>query len=167
MRSAAWRSTSRACARGQSPRTARPVAVAGGDQDGRVPGAAGDSAARCCSRCPWCSRCPYGRRVALMSWRAGLAALLAVSTLLVAPARPARAHAHLVQAVPPGDAVLGTAPARIDLVFDEELDGEKSRLRVYDASGSRVDRNDLQVVARRMTIGVRNLTPGSYRVSWL
>ena len=73
----------------------------------------------------------------------------------------------LVAATPPSGAVLGTAPARIDLVFDEELDGEKSRVRVFDASGARVDRGDLRVTEKRMTIGVRDLPPGQYRVRWL
>jgi methionine-rich copper-binding protein CopC len=98
-----------------------------------------------------------------LGWVSALALALAFHT----PAAPARAHAHLVQATPPDGAVLATAPARVDFVFDEELDGDGSKVRVYDALGARVDRDDLQVAGKRMTIGVRDLPPGSYRVRWI
>jgi methionine-rich copper-binding protein CopC len=97
----------------------------------------------------------------------GWVGALALALSLFTPATPARAHAHLVQATPPDGAVLGTAPARIDLVFDEELDGDKSKIWVYHASGARADRDDLQVDGKRMTLGVRDLEPGTYRVRWL
>ncbi len=101
-----------------------------------------------------------------MGRRIGWVLLLALVLPLGAPPTPARAHAHLVQATPPAGAVLGTAPARIDLVFDEELDEKDSRIRVYDASDARVDRDDVQVAKKRMTVGVRDLPTGTYRVAW-
>jgi methionine-rich copper-binding protein CopC len=77
------------------------------------------------------------------------------------------AQTELVQATPPPGAVLGTAPARIDLLFDGELDGEKSRVRLYDGAGARVDRRDLQVAGTSMHVGVRLLPPGAYTVRWV
>jgi methionine-rich copper-binding protein CopC len=102
-----------------------------------------------------------------MKRQLGWVSALALALAFLTPAAPARAHAHLVQATPLDGAVLSTAPARIDLVFDEELDGDGSKLRVYDAMGARVDRDDLQVAGKRMTIGVRDLPAGAYRVRWL
>jgi methionine-rich copper-binding protein CopC len=99
-----------------------------------------------------------------MGRRIGWALLFALVSSLAAPAR---AHAHLIQASPGDGVTLVTAPARIDLVFDEELDEAKSRVRVYDASGDRADRDDQQVTEKRMTIGVRDWPPGVYRVRWL
>jgi methionine-rich copper-binding protein CopC len=101
-----------------------------------------------------------------MSWRLGLAAVLAFATFLLPATPAARAHVKLVQATPPAGALLATAPARIDLLFDGELDGEKSRVRLYDAAGSFADRGDLQVLERSMSIGVRDLPPGTYTVRW-
>src|SRR5262245_10362478 len=103
----------------------------------------------------------------MSSGRIGIAALLAFTSLLAAPARPARAHAHLVQASPGDGVTLATATARIDLVFNEELDEDKSEVRVFDAAGNRADRDDKQVSEKRMTIGVRDLPSGVYHVRWL
>jgi len=97
----------------------------------------------------------------------GWVVVLALAASFLTPAVAVRAHAHLVQATPPDGAVLGTAPARIDLIFDEELNEEKSQLRVLDAAGGRVDRDDLQVDGKRMTLGMRDVTPGTYFVRWL
>jgi methionine-rich copper-binding protein CopC len=99
-----------------------------------------------------------------MRWRAALAGLIALAAWLNVPTPPAQARASLVQATPPVGAVLGTAPARVDLLFEQELEGDKSRIRVFDAGGARVDRNDLQVEGRSMSVGVRNVPPGAYRV---
>src|SRR4051812_34565671 len=103
----------------------------------------------------------------MMTGRVALAGLLAMAACLWLPAAPARAHAKLVVATPPSGAVLETAPARIDLVYDEELDGDKSHVRVFDAFGARVDRGDSRVAENNMTIGVRDLPSGQYTVRWL
>jgi methionine-rich copper-binding protein CopC len=102
-----------------------------------------------------------------MAWRGGWLSLLVLSSVLLVPATPARAHAKIVLATPPPGAILATAPARVDLLFDEELEHEDSRITVHDLTGARVDRGDLQVMEKRMTIGVRDLPPGQYSVRWI
>jgi methionine-rich copper-binding protein CopC len=102
-----------------------------------------------------------------MKRQLGWVSVVALALAFLSPAAPVYAHANLVQAAPPDGAVLGTAPARIDLVFDEELDTDGSQVRVYDATGARVDRDDLQVAGKRMTIGVRDVPVGVYRVRWV
>lgn len=99
--------------------------------------------------------------------RLAIAVVLASSALLLARPTPARAHVSLVQAVPPAGAVLATAPARVDLLFSGPLEDHDSRLRVFDAQGRRVDRDDQQVSGQRMSIGVRDVPTGVYRVEWV
>jgi methionine-rich copper-binding protein CopC len=94
-----------------------------------------------------------------------------VGVLALRPAPPAAAQgplpgpAQLIQGTPPAGAVLGTAPARIDLVFDKDL-ADQSRIRVYDDAHARVDRDDNQIDGKGLSIGVRDLPPGQYHVRW-
>ena len=101
-----------------------------------------------------------------MLWRLLALATLVVGSLVVPPSRAARAQGRLVQTTPPPGAVLATAPARIDLLFGEELDEERSSLRLFNAAGERVDRRDLQVTETSMNVGVRILPEGVYTVRW-
>lgn len=82
------------------------------------------------------------------------------------PAYPAHAHARLIDAAPSANAFLGTPPARLQLLFDEELDEEGSQLRVFGPTGQRADRRDQQVDGVRMWISLQDQGPGVYRVRW-
>src|SRR5262245_5909873 len=82
------------------------------------------------------------------------------------PVSPAQAHARLVDATPSPNAFLATPPARLQLLFDEELDGEGSQVRVFGPSGQRADRRDQQVDGARMWISLQDQGPGVYRVRW-
>jgi methionine-rich copper-binding protein CopC len=96
----------------------------------------------------------------------------AFGVLLMRPPAPVQAQAplpgpaQLVLATPPDGAVLATAPARIDMIFDKDL-ADQSKIHVFDDGNARVDRDDGQVDGKGLTIGVRDLPPGRYQVRWL
>jgi methionine-rich copper-binding protein CopC len=101
-----------------------------------------------------------------MLWRLLAFATLVVGGGVVPSAPAASAQGGLIQATPPPGAVLATAPARIDLLFGEEIDEERSSVRLFNAAGERVDRRDLQVAEKSMNVGVRILPDGVYTVRW-
>lgn len=98
-----------------------------------------------------------------------LAPWLVLLALLVAPARPARAHADLLQATPEFNASLERAPAQIELFFSEPIEAGFSTIKVLDATGKQVDSDDARVDASnpaRMTVSLRSIPDGIYTVSW-
>ena len=95
-----------------------------------------------------------------------LAAVFAVTGGLatVAPV-PASAHAHLVRAVPGDGATVVTAPARVRLVFDENM-RTPAALAVTGPSGARVDHAQAQVLDNTVTVRVEVMTAGPYTVAF-
>jgi methionine-rich copper-binding protein CopC len=107
---------------------------------------------------------------------------MTVRTMLVAPLLAlligfaavgvASAHADLVSSTPADGAVLDAAPARIVLVFSEELSADGNLVTVTDASGARADAGDTALDtgdAERKTLTVSlnaGLGDGAYTVSW-
>jgi len=81
----------------------------------------------------------------------------------------AQAHAFLEQAEPRVGAGVAVAPAQVVLRFSQEIETAFSKLRVEDANGRRVDRDDSRVDdAHRevMRVSLRALAPGDYKVVW-
>lgn len=81
----------------------------------------------------------------------------------------AEAHAQLRHADPPVGASLGVAPAQVSLIFSEGVEPAFSSVTVTDAAGARVDRDDLRRDLAQIThllLGLKSLSPGSYRVDW-
>jgi len=62
--------------------------------------------------------------------------------------------------------VLATTPPRLQILFDEELDSDKSQVRVLGPTGERADRRDAQVNGQRMWVSLYDRGPGVYRVLW-
>ncbi|HEY7067845.1 MAG TPA: copper resistance CopC family protein [Chloroflexota bacterium] len=79
---------------------------------------------------------------------------------------PAEAHAHFQESTPAPDAVLSTPPPRLTILFDEELDGDNSKVQVLGPTGQRADRDDVQADGTRMWISLLDRGPGVYRVRW-
>ena len=98
---------------------------------------------------------------------AALAAAVCAMTggLVGLVATPASAHAHLVRAVPADGATVVTAPARVRLVFDENV-RTPAALVVTGPSGMRVDRGRAQVLDNTASIRVDVMTPGRYSVAF-
>jgi copper resistance protein C len=81
----------------------------------------------------------------------------------------AHAHGFLEHAEPRVGARVAVAPAQVVLRFSQAIEPAFSRLRVEDANGQRVDRDDSRVDdAHREVIRVSlpALTPGDYKVVW-
>lgn len=97
----------------------------------------------------------------------GLGVILS-GLLLVVPLGVA-AHAFLVKSMPPRRAVLAQPPTRVDLWFNERLEGAYSRVSVLDAEGRRVDLGDGGVGrddARLLTVSLPPIRPGAYTVRY-
>ncbi len=79
------------------------------------------------------------------------------------------AHAFLVKSTPARRAVLAQPPARVDLWFNERLEGAYSRVSVLDSEGRRVDLGDGAVGrddARLLTVSLPPIRPGAYTVRY-
>jgi copper resistance protein C len=97
---------------------------------------------------------------------AAFAAVFAMSWVLVGiAATPASAHAHLVRAVPGDGATVISAPARVRLVFDENV-RTPAALVVTGLSGTRVDHGQVQVLDNTASVRVDVMTAGRYTVAF-
>ena len=97
-----------------------------------------------------------------------LALLGAATCLLLAAAAPAAAHATLEETSPAADALLRTAPERVELRFSEAVDAGLGGVTVFGPDGSRVDRGTSEVGDGGATVTVRIDTTarGTYTVAW-
>jgi methionine-rich copper-binding protein CopC len=78
-------------------------------------------------------------------------------------------HAMLVKSIPARRAVLAKAPARVQLWFNERLEPQFAAISVWDAGGAQVDAGDAVVGPddpKRLSVGLRPLTPGAYTVKF-
>ena len=93
---------------------------------------------------------------------------LAIAVLgLLLLATPAWPHASLVRSSPARRATLTTAPDRVQLWFNEAIEPKFSRVSVWDSAGQQVDLADARVEPddpKRLTVGLKPLTRGAYRV---
>src|SRR6202162_1843149 len=93
--------------------------------------------------------------------------LLLVSLLLMPLATDAaRAHAFLDHASPLVGSPVPAAPHEVVLTFTQNLEPAFSTAQVIDASGARVDQGNAAVSGNTMTIALKSLGPGSYKVHW-
>ena len=76
------------------------------------------------------------------------------------------AHAFLDHAEPRVGSTVRTPPRALSLSFSETLEPSFSSATVADASGKRVDTGAKRVSGKVMTIPLRALRPGTYRVNW-
>jgi methionine-rich copper-binding protein CopC len=78
-------------------------------------------------------------------------------------------HAVLVKSSPARRAMLSKPPARVQLWFNERLEGQFSQLSVWDAEGRQVDAQDIHVGSddpKRLSVGLADLAPGTYTVKF-
>lgn len=101
------------------------------------------------------------------------AALLIVMALVaVLTTFPASGHAEPVQSDPSADATVAEAPARITVIFSEEVAAEGTELTVVAPDGSPADLGDTTIELddmERKTVSVGlnpDLQPGTYTVTW-
>jgi hypothetical protein len=89
-----------------------------------------------------------------------------VVALLVALPQAALAHAMLEHATPGAGATLKQSPAHVQLEFSEPLEPSFSGATVTDARGNSVVSGAPQISESSMTVNLKPLTPGEYRVQW-
>jgi methionine-rich copper-binding protein CopC len=105
------------------------------------------------------------RRVAGVA-AAFLATLFAATGGLAGPwAAPASAHANLLRAVPGDGATVTTAPARVRLVFDENVRAPAA-LVVTGPSGTRVEQGPVRVLDNTAGVRVDVTAAGRYSVAY-
>jgi methionine-rich copper-binding protein CopC len=93
--------------------------------------------------------------------------LIIVSVLLTALATTgARAHAFLDHASPLVGSTVPTAPHELTLWFTQNLEASFSTVEVTDANGARVDQGKPSISGNTMHVGLKALSPGTYRVRW-
>ena len=88
-----------------------------------------------------------------------------ILTLSLASISLAEAHAFLDHADPRVGSTVA-APAQVKLWMTEELEGAFSKLQVFAANGTEVDKKDVTVSGATMTVSVPPLAAGTYKVSW-
>lgn len=91
-----------------------------------------------------------------------LAAVAAMSLL----AAPALAHAFLSHADPGAGAILAQPPKVIVLDFSEKLESTFSGVGVSDAAGHDVEAAAPAVSGTSITVALKPLAAGDYRVNW-
>ena len=98
----------------------------------------------------------------------GVALVIAVFSLNLVP-WPVRAHAHLDHAVPAINSTHAEPPREIRIWFTQKLEPAFSRIEVVDETGQRVDQGDAKVDTADpaiLSIALKTLAPGTYKVSW-
>ena len=76
------------------------------------------------------------------------------------------AHALLDRAEPRVGNTVATAPRELKLWFTQKLEQAFSTVTVTSAAGERVDAGKAQVNGNEMSVSLRALGPGTYRVNW-
>ena len=78
----------------------------------------------------------------------------------------AHAHAMLAGASPSVGGSVGAAPRQVTLSFTQGLEPAFSSVQVTDSKGARVDTGKAQVSGSTMSVGLKNVGPGTYHVHW-
>jgi methionine-rich copper-binding protein CopC len=92
-------------------------------------------------------------------------AIVALLFIALSPVA-ARAHAFLDHASPLVGSTVPAAPHEVVLTYTQNLEPAFSTAQVTDSSGARVDQGKAQVGGNTMTIALKSLGPGSYKVHW-
>lgn len=91
------------------------------------------------------------------------------AALIVASATAALAHAHLDHTAPAAGSVVQSVPAQIRIAFSEAVEPAFSVIEVLDRQGNRVDQDKAVTDpddSKVLTVKVKPLTPGTYKVVW-
>ena len=89
--------------------------------------------------------------------------------LLLATTSAALAHAFLDHAEPAVGSKVHGSPVQVKIWFTEKLESGLSKIQVFDSSNQEVDQRDVQIEksnAALLTVSLRALKPGNYKVVW-
>ena len=81
-------------------------------------------------------------------------------------AAPALAHAFLDHAAPGAGATMASPPRQVTLVFTEQLEAAFSGVTVTDAANRDVEASKAVIAGASMTVALKPIGPGTYRVAW-
>jgi copper resistance protein C len=76
------------------------------------------------------------------------------------------AHAMLEKAEPAAGAVVHGAPATLRLIYSEPLEPAFSGVTIMDSSGQSVASGAAVIAQSTMSVPLKPLRPGQYRVTW-
>jgi methionine-rich copper-binding protein CopC len=91
---------------------------------------------------------------------------LALLLFLIVGPTGAHAHAYLDHATPAVGSTVASAPGQLTLWFTENIERKFSSAEVRNASGARVDQGNISVSGNVLSVGLKDLSPGTYRVHW-
>ena len=89
-----------------------------------------------------------------------------IPLLLLLTAGEATAHAMLDHAEPRVGNKVETSPREVTLWFTQKLEPAFSTITVTNAAGARVDSGKTRVSGNQMSVSLRSIGPGTYRVTW-
>ena len=102
----------------------------------------------------------------LMNWLKNICLMLLFSGVAVAHAN---AHAFLDHAEPAVGGRVKQMPHQVRIWFTEPIELARSSIKVFDATGKRIDGKDLHADAKNkalLEVSLPPLTPGTYKVVW-
>ncbi|MEY3677740.1 MAG: hypothetical protein RL351_967 [Actinomycetota bacterium] len=93
---------------------------------------------------------------------------IGLALLVLSPGAPAFAHAQLVGAFPKANAKVSQAASQVKLTFDDDLIalGDSNQITVTNSKKQRVDNAKSVVVGNQLSVGLKKLKFGKYKVSY-
>lgn len=82
---------------------------------------------------------------------------------------PVSAHAFLQSATPAVGAILPAAPTQVTIEYTEAIEPRFSAIQVEDAAGGHMEAGAAKAApgdARHLTVGLKPLKSGAYKVTW-
>jgi methionine-rich copper-binding protein CopC len=95
--------------------------------------------------------------------------IVLAATSLLSSIASVHAHALLKAATPAVGSTVKAAPRDVAIVFSEAVEPKFSSIEVHDATGARVDNNDVHTVpghGERLIVSLQAIPPGTYKVIW-
>jgi copper resistance protein C len=92
--------------------------------------------------------------------------VVVICAAMLASASAANAHATLKRSSPDAGSTATASPQEVSLMLSDQVEPAFSRIEVTDAAGARVDAGKITVSGDTMRVGLKPLSPGSYRVHW-
>ena len=93
---------------------------------------------------------------------------IGLALLVLIPGAQAFAHAQLVGAFPKANAKVSQAVKQVKLTFDDDLIvlGDSNQITVTNSMKQRVDTANTLVFGNQLTVGLKKLKIGKYKVSY-
>jgi methionine-rich copper-binding protein CopC len=93
---------------------------------------------------------------------------IGLALLVLIPGAQAFAHAQLVGAFPKANAKVSQAVKQVKLTFDDDLIvlGDSNQITVTNSKKQRVDDGNNMVVGNQLSVGLKKLKIGTYKVTY-